>query len=362
MPTALRLSSLLLLVSLSASAADDDAAVTYTSPEHVDADFALQGEFQGWQWPTGTGRSSQRVGLQVVAQGDGKFIAVKYLGGLPGDGWTSGERYLLDGDRRGSVVPLEGATSDVEVEHDRATVLNHDGRIIGVLERVDRVSPTMGAEPPAGAEVLFDGESVDAFVNAHLTPEGWLAAGTDTKSAWNDFRLHGEFMLPYKPFARGQERGNSGFYLQQRYEVQVLDSFGLEGIENECGSLYKTKRPDVNMCFPPLVWQTYDIDFVAPKFDAAGHKTDSMRISVWQNGVPIHSRAKIGNKTGGGQQEGPQPLPLKLQGHGNPVAFRNVWIIDTDQPGARSIDWLRLPLKAPPTPIAFGGTEPRFTP
>ncbi len=101
----------------------------------------------------------------------------------------------------------------------------------------------------------------------------WTAEGrTETVNAYNNFRLHGEFMLPYKPLARGQNRGNSGFYLQGRYEVQVLDSFGLEGIENECGSLYRTKRPDTNLCLPPLQWQTYDIDFSNAKFDAAAKR------------------------------------------------------------------------------------------
>ncbi|MCA9078898.1 MAG: DUF1080 domain-containing protein, partial [Planctomycetaceae bacterium] len=160
-----------------------------------------------------------------------------------------------------------------------------------------------------------------------------------------------EFRIPYKPMARGQGRGNSGFYLQSRYEVQVLDSFGLEGIENECGALYRTRRPAFNMCLPPLQWQTYDIDFSPAKFDAQGNKTRNMRISVWHNGVLIHDRADIPNKTGAGKPEGPEPLITKLQDHGNPVVYRNLWMIDRTQPGTESISWLRLPPQGPPVPI-----------
>ena len=140
--------------------------------------------------------------------------------------------------------------------------------------------------------------------------------------------MHAEFRLPYKPQGRGQDRGNSGFYLQSRYEVQVLDTFGLEGVENHCGALYKTRRPDINMCYPPLSWQTYDIDFTPARFDAQGNKVSDMRISVWHNGVPIHADAVIPNKTGAGRPEGPDPLPTKLQDHSNPVMYRNIWLID----------------------------------
>ncbi len=334
-----------------AFSADEKDGPTYTSREEADADYAFQGEYRGWQRPQPSLRSSVSVAVQVVALGDGKFDAVKYYGGLPGSGWKAPRKYMLSGMRSADRVTLTGEQYDAEILGTTLRLFHKDGREAGQLQRVERLSPTMGAAPPSGAIVLFDGGGdLSHWKNAMVTSEG-LQAGTETVDKYGDFRLHGEFMLPYKPLARGQDRGNSGFYLQGRYEVQVLDSFGLEGIENECGSLYRTKRPDTNMCLPPLQWQTYDMDFTSAKFDAAGQKTANMRITVWHNGVVIHDAASIPNKTGAGTAEGPNPLPIKLQGHGNPVVYRNIWLIDKGQPGASSIPWLKLPLVAPPVSL-----------
>jgi hypothetical protein len=132
------------------------------------------------------------------------------------------------------------------------------------------------------------------------------------------------------PYARGQRRSNSGVYIQSRYEVQILDSFGLEGKNNECGGLYKQRPPDLNMCFPPLRWQTYDITFVSPKFADDGTKLRNARITVRHNGELIHNNVEVTNKTGAGKLEASQPLPTKLQNHGDPVRFRNIWLVEHD--------------------------------
>lgn len=300
----------------------------------VDEDFQFQGEYYGLIGTDCSWCGESAMGLQVVARGDGKFIASLYDGGLPGNGWDHSERRELQGTRSGDVLTLNGDQFSLQVKKGGIVdVRNLAGHRLGQLSKYQRTSLTLGAKPPANATVLFDGSSVEHFKNGKITDEGLLSIGTEFKKKYRSFRLHVEFRLPYMPYATGQARSNSGIYLQSRYEVQVLDSFGLEGVENECGGLYKQKRADVNMCFPPLSWQTYDIAFVAPRFDEAGKKIKNAYITVLHNGVPIHQDYSIIAKTGGGKQEGAELFPIKLQDHSNPVRFRNIWIVDlSDQP------------------------------
>jgi len=139
-------------------------------------------------------------------------------------------------------------------------------------------------------------------------------------------------MVAYKPDARGQGRGNSGIYLVDHYEIQILDSFGLEGKNNECGGIYEKTPPRLNMCSPPLEWQTYDIDFTNAVLDDKGKKVKNTRVTVRHNGVVIHEDAEIAGKTGsaGNARKEPEGTPgiIRLQGHGNPTQFRNVWIVE----------------------------------
>ena len=143
-----------------------------------------------------------------------------------------------------------------------------------------------------------------------------------------DHTLHIEFRTPFMPKARGQGRGNSGVYLQGRYECQVLDSFGLEGENNECGGIYTVAEPIVNMCFPPLAWQTYDIDFTAAKYDADGKKIENARVTIKHNGVLIHDNVELRSPPPATSPEGPGPEACIMQDHGNPVAFRNIWVVE----------------------------------
>ncbi len=148
-----------------------------------------------------------------------------------------------------------------------------------------------------------------------------------TKRDFRDFKMHIEFKTPQlPPNVKGQGRGNSGIYIQRRYELQILDSYGLEPKYNDCGSLYKFRPPDKNVCRMPGRWQSYDIIFHAARFDG-DRKTEKARITVWHNGILIHDDLKLDNKTGAGRPEGPEPGPILLQDHGNEVSFRNIWIV-----------------------------------
>src|SRR5262249_38066080 len=149
-----------------------------------------------------------------------------------------------------------GDTLTIKTDEDKALT----------LKKTVRKSTTLGAKPPEGAIVLFDGSNADAWdSNADIDPDtkDLYPKGGDirTKQKFNNYTAHVEFMLNYKPDARDQQRSNSGFYQVDRYEIQILDSFGLEGVNNECGAIYSKTQPTVNMCFPPLTWQTYDVDF-----------------------------------------------------------------------------------------------------
>ena len=176
--------------------------------------------------------------------------------------------------------------------------------------------------------VLFDGSSADQWNGGKITPEGLLAMGVTSKQAFQSGKLHIEFRTPFMPKARGQGRGNSGVYLQDRYEVQVLDSFGLKGENNECGGIYSIAKPKVNMAFPPLSWQTYDIDFEAAEYDASGVKAKPAVITVRHNGVLIHDRVEVSKgTTAAGRKEGADSGPIQLQNHGNPVVYRNIWFV-----------------------------------
>lgn len=342
--------ALVVCLAVGAMGAGHDAKWAVTDPAQVDEDFAFQGEYVGPLQRPGAGSEPQKTGLQVVARGDGQFEAMEFPGGLPGAGWDGIERLKLTGQRDGAAVKLTGWPLTITVQNDMATVVDSAGQTLGQLKKVHRVSPTMGYRPPPGGRMLFDGRDTAHFTNGRLADGRLLAEGADFKDRYRDFNLHLEFRLPYMPYARGQGRANSGVYLLSRYEVQILDSFGLEGIENECGALYRFKRPDLNMCFPPLSWQTYDIEFTAPRFDTAGKKVRNARITVWLNGVLVHRNLDLPNKTGGGAQESPEVLITKLQNHGNPVRFRNIWIRENND-SAPALTATAAPAATPAIPL-----------
>jgi hypothetical protein len=112
----------------------------------------------------------------------------------------------------------------------------------------------------------------------------------------------------------------------------MLDSFGLAGKHNECGGIYSVKDPDVNMCFPPLSWQTYDIDYTAAKFDDEGKLVANPRMTVRHNGVVVHEDVELPGErstTAAPAKPGPAPGPVYLQNHGCPLRYRNIWVVET---------------------------------
>jgi hypothetical protein len=311
---------------LSVSAADHDHAA-FTCEDAAGIDYQIQGEYEG----ASVDDASDKVGAQVIALGGGKFKATGFIGGLPGAGWSRGDKkHEVEGAWEGDQVVLQGDSETKAVIKDgKLSVIDEEGNEIFVMKKVQRESPTLGAAPPEGAIVLFDGSDTEQWENGQLVDGAYLAASSvATKRKLGDHKLHLEFRTPFMPTARGQARGNSGVYVQGRYEVQVLDSFGLEGADNECGGIYSIDRPQVNACFPPLSWQTYDMDFTAARYDDAGNKTQNGRITVRHNGIVIHDDIELEHDTPGRHGEGPGPDALFLQNHGNPVVFRNIWIVE----------------------------------
>lgn len=297
---------------------------TFLTVEEAGPDYAIQGEYSG---EVKHDDKMVKMGLQVIALGDHKFDVVAYPGGLPGDGWTGEEKI------RGNGSTADGQTKIVAKGHGYALIKDGEAVLFsesdeqaGVLKKVFRKSPTLEKAPPAGAVVLFDGKSADQFERGKITMNDLLTADCETKEKFGDHSLHIEFRTPFKPAARGQDRGNSGVYIQGRYECQVLDSFGLEGENNECGGIYSIARPKVNACFPPLTWQTYDMDFTAPRYEN-GKKVKNARVTIRHNGILIHDDLELPKGTPGKNEEADGPDVIYLQGHGNPVVYRNIWVV-----------------------------------
>ena len=306
-----------------------DKKKAWTDPKQAkkeDPDFALQGEY--------VAGGSPALGAQVVALGSGKFDAYLLEGGLPGAGWTPDQkRTRLSGSLADGAVEFgeqDGVTAKLSGE---GLAVTKGGKTVK-LARTVRKSPTVGMKPPKGAVVLFGGKDKDAgnWKNGKVV-DGLLAASNAlSHQGFKDCTIHIEFRCPYMPHARGQGRGNSGVYYGGRWETQVLDSFGLTGEMNECGGVYSIAKPELNMCLPPLTWQTYDVEYTHPKFDESGKRTAWPRMTVKLNGVVVHDDIEL-NKThttaapvnGALKDEG---SPIFLQNHGNPVFYRNIWVLE----------------------------------
>jgi Domain of Unknown Function (DUF1080) len=213
-----------------------------------------------------------------------------------------------------------------------------------ILKDADKVD-VKSTEAPKDAVSLFDGKSLDGWTKSDgkTKPEWELKDGVIsvtkgkgdiiTKEKFSgSFTLHVEFRIPYEPELKaGQGRGNSGVYLQGRYEVQVLDSYGLKSGKNDCASIYDIHAPTENVCKAPTVWQSYDIEFTAPKFDEKDRKKklEPVRMTVFHNGVKVQDNVKVekDNTTSGLGGDPSSPGPILLQEHGHAVQYRNIWLL-----------------------------------
>ncbi len=309
------------------------AGPVFTDREHVDDDFAVQGEYAGSVSIDG---AEFPIGVQVIARGRGRFDAVAYPGGLPGKGWDGSASFRGDG-KRGSdgvvgieIVDSSGVSRAGEIREGDLAVLGPDGAEVARFSKAVRRSPTLGKAAPEGAVVIFDGpgpaDEAATLENGRVTEDGLLIEGVVTAQDFGDAEWHLEFRLPYQPHDQEQHRANSGAYVAGCYEVQILDSFGLDGKSSDCGGLYGAAAPLVNMCLPPLEWQTYDIDFTAARFEGE-RKVANARMTVRHNGTVIHEDVELPSMTPGGPRKAEGPAgPLFLQDHGNPVRFRNIWV------------------------------------
>jgi len=316
----------------------------YTDEASAGIEWQLMGDYQGASGGQGP------AAAQVLALGKGEF-SVNVLTAFDKRSSKSDASVLavLTGRLAGEKVSLSGRAAKGPLAGTRWTATLAGGKLIGKyagaqsgafeMKKLTRVSPTMGAKPPSGAVVLFDGTNLDEWTGAGGKPLGWKVVdgimqavpgkgSVISKRKFTNHKVHVEFRSPFMPEARGQRRGNSGVYLQGRYEVQVLDSYALSGEDNECGGIYKVAAPRVNMCSPPLVWQTYDITFRAPEV-RGGRVVKPARITVVHNGVTIHedvalpggTKAGVAGPPGGGGG-------LYLQDHRDPVQFRNIWVVE----------------------------------
>ncbi len=344
--------------------ATEAAAKKLFDTQTIGVELTLQGEYVGKD-------GEKRVGAQVVARGDKSFHALVLEGGLPGDGWDGSRYGLLESG------PLSEGRAEFRSPSDEGASAVLDGgglklkrgeRTI-LLKRLERKSETLGLKPPVEAIVLFGGAkpNVDAFeerkdiegLTSPLMFEGSLMAGAVTKRKFRDYTLHVEFLTGWEPQNIPWRRADAGIYMLSRYEVAIGDSFGFDfdlsgatspnrpkSVDDKgkpskfpaaksnnaprvCGSVFTYPSKVPNSCLPPLVWQTLDIDFKAPRFDDKGKRTSKAVISVKLNGHQTVDKLEVNGPTPHGFR-GPETTdgPIWFEAFGRRVLYRNIWVVE----------------------------------
>ena len=298
---------------------------------------AVQGIYEG---ACKDAKGEQKIEARVVAWGKGTYKV--FVRQPLAEGKVA--KVELDGKTEGESIRFAGKAGDAQWAASYAA-----GTIKGtcgeggtlVMKRVVRESPTLGEKPPAGAIVLLDGKNFDELTTRpgrSATEQAWkLVDGggivvprggmSSKRQLAGSFKLHVEFRLPLIPAARDQGRANSGVYLPNGDEIQVLDSFGSTSYKGGgCGGLYAYKDPDAFDQFslaslPPLQWQAFDVEYRVQQKD--GKPTGKPRVTVLHNGIKIHDNAQLNApaRVGG----------FHFQDHGNPVEYRNIWVLPLEE-------------------------------
>jgi hypothetical protein len=308
------------------------------------AQDAFMGEYAGSYKADRT--QTTKATAKVIAEGPSYYRVVLQAEPLTPGAPTA--QFEIYGVRQGTRVHLFGR-ADAKmwtgtIVGDRL-VANPGYYAVGIeLRKTTRRSPTEGAPPPAGAVVLLPFEPGKAPDTSAWSGGPWKPqedgslqcnpgkGSITTRQSFGDMKLHVEFWLPLMADSFGQGRANSGVYLNNLYEIQVLDSFGLVPSMGDCAAIYDQSSPLVNANLPPEHWQTYDITFRAPRMNPDGSVKEKARLTLEFNGIKVHDNTPIEGATAG-HEPGKPPAnaatgPLQLQDHGNLIRYRNIWLTD----------------------------------
>ena len=296
----------------------------------------IQGLYEG-SWKDAAGSAETEVRVVAMGKGTFKLLARRKLDGKIARAEVDGKT-----DKESGGVTFTGAIGDAvcKAAYENGAIKGTIGKKGSLkLKRIIRKSPTLGKKPPKGAIALIDGKN---FENMQARSDEWIGLDKkdgsiqvpkggmrSVKKIEGDYDAHVEFMCNLRSSARGQGRGNSGFYLAHGQEIQVLDSFGaVTYLGGGCGGLYKFRNPDVMepipslkgkkddsynfASLPPLQWQTYDVEY---RVQEGGKKAE---LNAFHNGIKIHHQVELNHRPG----------TFHFQDHGNPVRYRNIWVLE----------------------------------